>query len=133
MRDGNDSETRECRPGKLVEASSVEEAVRDAGLIIEAVADEEEIKLELSTMFDKFAKPGAIFASTTEVVAISDLAEMTFCPERCIGMRFDRGDGEERMTLVIGRATSEQTISMCREIGRRMKLEVEELRDGQTL
>lgn len=132
LRGGKDSVTRECTPGKLVEARSVEEAVRDADLIIEAVADEEEMKLELFTVFDKFAKPGAIFASTTEAVAIGDLADITFCPERCIGMRFGRVGGEERMTLVMGHATSEQTVNVCREVGRRMHLQVEELRDGQT-
>lgn len=132
LRGGKDSVTRECTPGKLVEARSVEEAVRDADLIIEAVADEEEMKLELFTVFDKLAKPGAIFASTTEAVAIGDLADITFCPERCIGMRFGRVGGEERMTLVMGHATSEQTVNVCREVGRRMHLQVEELRDGQT-
>lgn len=117
-------------PERLAGARSVEEAVRDADLIIEAVADEEELKLELFTIFDKFAKPGAIFASTTEAVAIGDLAEMTFCPERCIGMRFGRVGGEERMTLVIGRATSEQTLNVCRGVGRRMRLQVDELKLG---
>jgi 3-hydroxyacyl-CoA dehydrogenase len=72
---------------KLVTAHSVEQAVREADLIIEAVADELEMKLELFTIFDKFAKPAAIFASTTDSIRISDLADMTFCPECCIGMR----------------------------------------------
>ena len=37
-------------------ASNVEEAIRDADLIIEAVPEELEMKLELFTIFDKFAK-----------------------------------------------------------------------------
>src|SRR3954471_24820360 len=41
----------------LVLARSVEAAVREADLIIEAVADEVEMKIEMFTIFDKFAKP----------------------------------------------------------------------------
>ncbi len=41
-------------------ANNVEDAIRDADLIIEAVPEELEMKLELFTIFDKFAKTGAI-------------------------------------------------------------------------
>src|SRR3981081_4026611 len=48
-------------PSNLVLARTVEEAVRNADLIIEAVAEELEMKIEMFTIFDKFAKPNAIF------------------------------------------------------------------------
>jgi len=108
----------------LVLANSVEDAVRDADLILEAVPDEMEMKLELFTIFDKFAKPGAIFASTTGALAISDLAEMTVCPERCIGMRLVPAAGRQELHLRAGRSTSRETLEACREVGRRMGLSV---------
>ena len=46
-------------------ATTVQDAIRDADLIIEAVPEEMEMKMELFTIFDKFSKPGAIFASNT--------------------------------------------------------------------
>src|SRR5208282_2800272 len=55
---------------------TVEGAIRDADLIIEAVAEELEMKLELFTIFDKFAKPGAIFASTATTMSILDLSDV---------------------------------------------------------
>ena len=117
-------------PGRLSTTTSVEEAAREADLLIEAVADDMEMKLELFTIFDKFARPGAIFASTTNRFSITDLGEMTFCAERCIGMRFYAGeDGAERMQLVRARATSDETVAACREVGRRMNLRVTESRD----
>ncbi len=62
-------------------ASNVEDAIRDADLIIEAVPEELEMKLELFTIFDKFAKTGAIFASNTSSLSITDFTDVTTCGE----------------------------------------------------
>src|SRR5437870_658933 len=50
----------------LSTAADVKEAIRDAELIIETVPEELEMKLELFTIFDRFAKAGAIFARSEE-------------------------------------------------------------------
>ena len=110
--------------GRLTTAHAVEEAVRDADLIIETVPDELEMKLELFTVFDKFAKPGALLASTTNIVSITDLAEMTFCPERCVGLRFACYAGAEQLEITKGFWTSEETVARCRGVALRMGLEI---------
>ena len=116
---------RDAALANLTASISAEDASREADLIIEAVADEEEMKLELFTIFDKFARPGAILASTTRSLSITELAEMTFCQERCIGMLFfSDTSGAQRLELVRGRATSEETIAACCDMGRRMGREV---------
>jgi 3-hydroxybutyryl-CoA dehydrogenase len=116
---------RDAALANLTASISAEDASREADLIIEAVADEEEMKLELFTIFDKFAKPGAILASTTRSLSITELAEITFCQERCIGMHFfSDTSGAQRLELVRGRATSEENVAACYEVGRRMGREV---------
>jgi len=125
---------RDAALRNLSTENSAESASRKAELIIETVSDEMEMKIELFTIFDKFAKPGAIFASTTTSFSITELAGVTFCPERCLGMRFfTAAQHAERLELVKGRATSEQTMAACREIGRRMGKEVSVLSDEQVL
>jgi 3-hydroxybutyryl-CoA dehydrogenase len=115
-------------------ANSAEDASREADLIVETVSDEMEMKIELFTVFDKFAKPGAIFASTTTSLPITDLAAVTFRPERCIGMRFSTGaQTAGRLELIKGRETSEETVAACREVGRRMGLEGSLAGDEQTM
>jgi 3-hydroxybutyryl-CoA dehydrogenase len=110
---------------RLVLSRTVEGAIREADLIIEAVAEEMEIKIEMFTIFDKFAKPNAIFASTSRLVSIADLAAMTFCPERCIGMRFVSFAGHvDALELVRIPQTSEDTVATCREVFRRMGKDV---------
>lgn len=116
---------RDAALANLSTANSAEDASRQADLIIEAVADEMEMKIELFTIFDKFAKPGAILASTTVSIAITELAAVTFCPERCIGMRFSADAGQaQRLELVTGRETSVETVALCREFGRRLGMQV---------
>ena len=129
-----DAGTRDTALANLSTANSAEDASREADLIIEAVTDEMEMKIELFTIFDKFAKPGAIFASTTASLSIADLAAVTFCPERCIGMRFStNARGEECLVLVKELETSEETVAACREVGRRMGRDVSVLCDEQVL
>jgi 3-hydroxyacyl-CoA dehydrogenase len=109
---------------RLRTASNVEEAVREADLIIEAVAEEMEMKIEMFTIFDKFAKPDAIFASSSPSISIAELAAVTFCPERCIGMRFVSVPWKNTLDLVYAPQTSEETVARCREVGRRMGKEI---------
>ena len=125
---------RDAALARLSMAVSAEDASREADLIIEAVADEMEVKIELFTIFDKFAKPGAIFASTATSLSITEIAAVTFCPERCIGMHF-MADAQNagRLELVKGLETSEETIAACREVGRRMSREVCLLSDEQVM
>ena len=118
----------------LSTANSAEDASREADLVIETVSDEIEMKIELFTIFDKFAKPGAIFATTTASLSITELAAVTFCPERCIGMRFfTDAQHAERLELVKGRETSHETIAACREVGRSMGKEVSVLSEDQVM
>jgi 3-hydroxyacyl-CoA dehydrogenase len=105
---------------RLVVSRTLEAVVREADLIIEAVADDMEMKIEMFTIFDKFAKPDAIFASSSRSVPIAELAAVTFCPERCIGIRFVSVTGHaDELELVRTPQTSDETIARCREIGRR--------------
>jgi 3-hydroxybutyryl-CoA dehydrogenase len=129
-----DAAARDAALANLGTASSAEDASREANFIIEAVMDEMEMKIELFTIFDKFAKPGAIFASTTNSLSITELAAVTFCPERCIGMRFFSDPQHAwRLELIRGRETSDETIALCREVGRRMGKKVSMLTDEQVL
>jgi 3-hydroxyacyl-CoA dehydrogenase len=111
-------------------ASTVEEAVREADLIIEAVAEEMEMKIEMFTIFDKFAKPGAVFASSSPSLSIAELAAVTFCPGRCIGMRFTSSPrAANALELVCAPQTFEETVARCREVGRQMGKQVRVISD----
>jgi 3-hydroxybutyryl-CoA dehydrogenase len=120
-----DGHIRDRALSLITTASSVDNAIRDADLIIEAVAEEMEMKLELFTIFDKFAKPGAIFASNTSSLSISDMSELTVARDRCIGMHFFNPVPKMKLLeLVKTPLTSEATVAACTAVGQRMGKEV---------
>jgi 3-hydroxyacyl-CoA dehydrogenase len=111
-------------------APAVETAIRDAELIIEAVPEELEMKLELFTIFDKFAKPGAIFISTSEKLSVLDISDVTIRRECCMGMRFTRtSSGEDALELVPTALTSPEALRICREVAERLSKNVRVVQD----
>src|ERR1700678_4200437 len=62
----------------LSTSRSVEDVCRESDLLIEAVPEEMEVKLEIFTIFDKFARPHAILASNTSSLSVTELAAITF-------------------------------------------------------
>jgi len=110
---------------RIETASTVEAACREADFLIEAVPEEMELKLELYTLFDKFARPSAVLASNTSSLSIAEMAEMTYRPELCVGMHFFNPVPKMRLIEIVrAPKTSDETIAACREIGSRMGKEV---------
>jgi 3-hydroxybutyryl-CoA dehydrogenase len=125
------AEQRDRAIAQLGSAHSVEEACREADIVIEAVPEEMEIKLEIFTLLDKFAKPGAIFASNTSSLSITEMAAITFRPEKCVGLHFFNPVPKMKLLEVVrGLETSDDTIATCREVGARMGKEVVVVREA---
>jgi 3-hydroxyacyl-CoA dehydrogenase len=93
---------------------SIESAIRNADFLIDALPDDLEVKLELFTLFDKFAKPNAIFI-TTGSIPIDDLAAITFCPDRCLAIRLIAAPNATAPSfqLIPATQTSPQTLITC--------------------
>jgi 3-hydroxybutyryl-CoA dehydrogenase len=116
---GSSPEGAASRPDRLANLSTsnrVEDAIRDADLIIETAADEMETKLELFTLFDRFARPNAILATTSKLHPISEIAEITACPDRCVALHFQRPPAPIRKDLIPGARTSPETIATCQAV-----------------
>jgi 3-hydroxybutyryl-CoA dehydrogenase len=119
-----DAAARDAALSLLSTSHAVDEAIRDADLIIEAVPEELEMKLELFTIFDKFAKPNAIFASNTSSLSISDFSDIVIARDRCIGMHFFNPVPKMRLVEIIRTAhTSDETVTTCVEVAHRMQKE----------
>jgi 3-hydroxybutyryl-CoA dehydrogenase len=116
---------------QLTTANKVQDAIREADLIIEAVPEEMEMKVELFAVFDKFAKANAIFASNTSSLSITEMSDVTVYRERCIGMHFFNPVSKMKfIELVETPLTSKETVATCREVGRRMGKEVVVVKDS---
>src|SRR4030081_1132675 len=71
---------------RLEYAGSVEEAAREADLVIEAVPEEMESKIEIFTLLDKICRPPPILASNTSSFSITEIASVTYRVKKCVGM-----------------------------------------------
>jgi 3-hydroxybutyryl-CoA dehydrogenase len=119
------AEQMETALTNLTTARRVEDACRQADMLIEAVPEEMEVKLEIFTIFDKFAKPNAILATTTSSLSIPEIASITFRRENCIGMRFlDHVPKMKLLEIVRALESSDATVAACVNVGRRMGREV---------
>jgi 3-hydroxybutyryl-CoA dehydrogenase len=105
-------------------ASGVADAARDADLVIEAVPEELESKIEIFTQLDKFCRPGTILASNTSSLSITEIASVTYRAPKCVGMHFFNPVHKMKL-LEIVRAleTDDDTIATAVEVGQRMKKE----------
>jgi len=73
---------------RLEYASSVEQAAREADLVIEAVPEEMESKLEIFTLLDKVCRPTTMIASNTSSLSITEISSVTYRARKCVGMHF---------------------------------------------
>ena len=119
-----EASTRDAAMARIRTCGVVEEAIRDAELIIEAVPEEMPMKLELFALFDKLAKAGAIFASNTSSLAISDFTQSVGAKDRCIGMHFFNPVPKMRLVEIVRTLeTSDDTVATCVAVARRMHKE----------
>ena len=106
---------------RLEYAGSVEQAAREADLVVEAVPEEMESKIEIFTLLDKICRPGTILASNTSSLSITEIASVTYRAKKCVGMHFFNPVHKMKL-LEIVRAleTDDETIAAAAEVGRRM-------------
>jgi 3-hydroxybutyryl-CoA dehydrogenase len=110
---------------RLEYASTVEEAAREADLVIEAVPEEMESKIEIFTLLDKICRPQTILASNTSSLSVTEIASVTYRPSKCLGMHFFNPVHKMKLLEVVrALETDEPTIAAAAQVGRRMGKEV---------
>ena len=110
---------------RLEYAGSVEEAAREADLVIEAVPEEMESKIEIFTLLDKICRPGTILASNTSSLSITEIASVTYRANKCVGMHFFNPVHKMKLLEVVrALETDDETIAAAADVGRRMRKEV---------
>ena len=94
---------------KLSFFSSLDQ-VSDRDLVIEAIVENEKIKLDLFCELDKLTDATCILASNTSSIPITRIASATNRPEKVIGMHFMNPVPIMKLVEVItGMATSDET------------------------
>jgi len=110
---------------RLEFAGSVDEAARQADVIIEAVPEELESKIEIFTLLDKICRPTTVLASNTSSLSLTEIASVTYRPRKIVGMHFFNPVHKMKL-LEIVRAleTDDDTLATAVNVGQRMGKEV---------
>lgn len=97
--------------------------LKDCDLIIEAIAENMDLKKSIFKELDEICKEETIFATNTSSLSITEIAASTNRPDKVIGMHFFNPVPVMKLIEVIkGIATSEETnnkiIELSKEIGK---------------
>ena len=110
---------------RLEYAGSIDQAAREADLVIEAVPEEMESKVEIFTLLDKICRPTTILASNTSSLSITEIASVTYRAKKCVGMHFFNPVHKMKLLEVVrALETDAETLAAAVEVGQRMGKEV---------
>jgi 3-hydroxybutyryl-CoA dehydrogenase len=105
---------------RLEFAGSVEEAARQADLVIEAGPEELESKIEIFTLLDKICRPGTMLVSVLGSLSISEISHVTYRARQCVGLRISHGIAGQRVQIIRSSETDNDTVIAVTEMVKRM-------------
>ncbi|MCA9525167.1 MAG: 3-hydroxyacyl-CoA dehydrogenase family protein [Myxococcales bacterium] len=104
--------------GRLTTSTDLEAAVADADLIIEAVPESLELKRAIFARVDAVAPAGALLATNTSSLPVTEIAAATKRPAQVVGMHFFNPVAVMKLLeLVRGEHTSDATVEAARALG----------------
>jgi len=112
-------------------AGSVEEAAREADLVVEAVPEEMESKIEIFTLLDKICRPATILASNTSSLSLTEIASVTYRAKKIVGMHFFNPVHKMKLLEIVkALETDDDTLAAAVDVGRCMGKEVVVIRES---
>jgi 3-hydroxybutyryl-CoA dehydrogenase len=104
--------------------------LKGSDLCIEAVTENEKLKLEIFRKLDEAVKPSAILASNTSSISITKIGSVTRRPEKVVGMHFMNPVPIMKLVEGIrGMATSDETFKTTKSLAEKMGKTFVEARD----
>jgi 3-hydroxybutyryl-CoA dehydrogenase len=101
----------------LVSTNTSLDAVAGAALVVEAATENVDLKFRIFADLDRLADPGAVLASNTSSISITEIGARTARPEQVIGMHFMNPVPVMQLVEVIrGIATSDATTARVMQL-----------------
>jgi 3-hydroxybutyryl-CoA dehydrogenase len=106
-----------------ITGATAREALADVDIVVEAIAEDLEVKLELFRDLDRICRPGAILATTTSSLPVTACADATSRPESVIGMHFFNPAPVMKLVEVVttdstGADVDETVKALCAKVGK---------------
>jgi 3-hydroxyacyl-CoA dehydrogenase len=106
----------------LIQGTTDLRALLDADIVIEAVFERMEVKLDIFKKLDGVMKPGAILATNTSTLDVNKIAEATKRPQDVIGTHFFSPANVMRLLEVVrGAKTGKDVLATTMKLGKKLK------------
>jgi 3-hydroxybutyryl-CoA dehydrogenase len=111
--------------------TNLDRAAGKADLVIEAIPEQIELKLDLFARLDRACPPHTVFASNTSALSITEMAGATKRAQRFIGMHFFNPVHKMKLVEIIrGLETGDETLEMAVAVSKRLGKETVEVKES---
>lgn len=115
------AEERDAALGRIAWGVSLAEAAGDAAVVIEAIPERMELKLDTFRALDAAAPAGALLGSNTSSLSITEIAGALRDPSRLVGLHFfNPVPVMELLEIVRGLRTDDAAVDRARDFARRI-------------
>lgn len=117
------AEAGEAILARITTTASLEGAVTDADLVIEAVPEDLALKRAIFAELDRIAGADVLLGTNTSALSVASIASATTRPERVLGLHFFNPVHRMQLVeIVVGLATAPATtaraVATCRAVGK---------------
>jgi 3-hydroxybutyryl-CoA dehydrogenase len=114
----------------MIFTTDLETAAGDADVVIEAVFELMELKVDIFKQLDRICPEHTILASNTSTMSPTEIAAQTSRPEKCIAMHFFNPVHKMKLIEIVrGLETSDETMEKAKAIGAKLAKETVEVNE----
>ncbi|MGW9100407.1 3-hydroxyacyl-CoA dehydrogenase family protein [Priestia megaterium] len=124
------SEQRDLVNQNLKYTTGLQEAVERADLVIEAIIEDMDLKIETFKRIEQYAPVHVILATNTSTMSPTEIGASTKRPEQFVAMHFFNPVHRMKLIEIIrGMDTSDDTVEVVRTVAEKMKKETVEINE----
>lgn len=114
----------------LLVDSNLEVAAKEADLVIEAVLEKIELKIDVFQKLDRMCKPETVLATNTSTMSPTEIGAQTSRPDKVVAMHFFNPVHKMKLIEVVrGLETSDETVEFVKGIAASLKKEAVEVNE----
>lgn len=114
----------------LAYSTDLAAAARNADLVIEAVLELMDVKIDVFKKLDQHAPPHAVLATNTSTMSPTEIAAQTSRPDKCVAMHFFNPPHKMKLIEIVrGLDTSDETVAIAKEVAKQMNKESVEVNE----
>jgi 3-hydroxybutyryl-CoA dehydrogenase len=114
----------------IVYTTRMEDAVKQADVVVEAVFELMEVKVEIFKQLDALCPPHTLLATNTSTMSPTEIAAQTGRPDKCVAMHFFNPVHKMKLIEIVrGLETSDETVVAAREVAVRLGKETVEVNE----